>query len=85
MSEQLFELDEEERAILYAHRQRKQQERDRLALRLKLLDLAHRYEAWLQANGRGSSFSTFVNEFGCSEPEGNKLYQQVQAIRDLLQ
>ncbi len=85
MSEQLFDLDEEERAILYAHRQRKQQERDRLALRLKLLDLAHRYEAWLQANGRGSSFSTFVNEFGCSEPEGNKLYQQVQAIRALLQ
>ena len=85
MSEQLFDLDEEERAILYAHRQRKQQERDRLALRVKLLDLAHRYEAWLQANGRGSSFSTFINEFGCSEPEGNKLYQQVQAIRALLQ
>ena len=29
MSEQLFDLDEEERAILYAHRQRKQQEPQR--------------------------------------------------------
>lgn len=33
------------------------------------------YAEWLEANGRGTSFSTFVNEFGYDEPDAAKLYE----------
>ncbi|WP_220814082.1 hypothetical protein [Pseudomonas paralcaligenes] len=84
MTEKLFDLDEEERALIYAHRQQKEQAREQRMLRLRVLELALRYETWLQKQGRGSSFSTFVNEFGYDDPGGKHLYTLVQAVRDAL-
>ncbi|HBO4355102.1 TPA: hypothetical protein L4U31_002860 [Pseudomonas aeruginosa] len=84
MPEQLIDLDEEERALVHAHRQQKKEERDRLTRRLLVLELALSFESWLQKHERGSSFSTFVNEFGCDDPNHAKLYESVQAIRALL-
>ena len=41
------------------------------------LQVAARYADWLEANGRGTSFSTFVNEFGYQEPDASKVYQNL--------
>ncbi len=41
------------------------------------LQVAARYADWLKANGRGTSFSTFVNEFGYQEADATKVYQNL--------
>ncbi|WP_182212395.1 hypothetical protein [Stenotrophomonas acidaminiphila] len=41
------------------------------------LQVAARYADWLKANGRGTSFSTFVNEFGYQEADASKVYQNL--------
>lgn len=41
----------------------------------ELLGVAARYAEWLQIRGRGTSFSTFVNEFGYEEPDCSNVYQ----------
>ncbi len=82
--EKLWSLSDEEQALVIEHRRQLLAERNRLARRLRVLELALKYEHWLQKNERGSSFSTFVNEFGCDDGNSNTLYEQVQGVRDLL-
>ena len=41
------------------------------------LQVAARYADWLKANGRGTSFSTFVNEFGYEESDCSNVYQNL--------
>ncbi|MCY1287803.1 hypothetical protein D9M68_404470 [compost metagenome] len=55
--------------------------------RLLKLQMAAQYEQWLQENERGSSFSTFVNEFGaeaCGQAQLSVLYECIQALRALV-
>lgn len=40
------------------------------------LQVAARYANWLKATDRGTSFSTFVNEFGYQEADASKVYQR---------
>jgi hypothetical protein len=47
---------------------------------LGLLKLAHDYAKWLDGHGRGSTFSTFVNEFPYDHMGANPVYTQVMAI-----
>lgn len=43
------------------------------------------YAKWLDTHGRGTSFSTFVNEFGYEEADCSKVYQLlVSPALDLL-
>lgn len=50
------------------------------AIRLKVLRVAHEYEAWLQEEGVSSSFSTFINTFGYQESDGKQLYELVTHV-----
>ena len=40
-----------------------------------LLEVAARYAEWLKAHDRGTSFSTFVNEFGYERSDAAKVYE----------
>ncbi len=76
-----MELTEYERKMVLADRLRRVQEQESLRMRRVVLDLAARYEAWLQDNGRGSTFSTFVNEFGYDEIGAAEIYRRVQKVQ----
>lgn len=65
-----FVLDEEEIEIIQKHRAQKEAERKRMDSILKLLRVAYEYEQWLKENGRDTSFSTFVDEFGFQNEGG---------------
>jgi hypothetical protein len=75
-----MDLTEEERQMILANRGEKQRRKAELLYRRDLLVTAARYEAWLQDNGRGSSFSTFVSEFGYDKEDASVTYNRVQEI-----
>lgn len=80
MADELSLTDAERELIL---QRRAEQERAAVALaeRRAILDIASRYEAWLQDNGRGSTFSTFVDEFGYDDIGAGDVFSRVEAIR----
>ena len=50
--------------------------------RMKALDTAASYGRWLFENGAGTSFSTFINEFGYQERDGQAMYADVTLLLD---
>ncbi len=48
--------------------------------RAKVLKVAHGYRGWLDKHGRGSSFSTFVNEFGYQGRDSTQVFHAVQRL-----
>jgi hypothetical protein len=50
---------------------------------LNVLRLATEWESWLQRNRRGSTFSTFVDEFGYDEIGADTIYRRVEAVRQM--
>lgn len=74
-------LTESERAMVLQRREQEAKEAKNRAFRLKALGIAADYEAWLQTNNRGSTFSTFVEEFGYDELGADYVFRHVEAIR----
>lgn len=74
-------LNDEERDLILRNRAIKDEARARDELRIRILKTALEYEAWLQCHGRGSSFSTFVDEFGFDENGNAALFKSVEMVR----
>lgn len=79
-----LELTEEEVAHIKQRREKEEARKAVLKKRLDRIMVAHDYEKWLQDKGRGSTFSTFVNEFGYDELDSSEVYGVVEAIRGAL-
>lgn len=74
-------LTPEEEALILNRREKSARVSKEAAQRLRVLKIAGNYESWLQANGRGSSFSTFVEEFGFDEPGAAEFFRRVEKVR----
>lgn len=77
------DLTSEEIALITELRQKKQAQEAFCLETQKILKVAAGYERWLYKHRRGSSLSTFVNEFGFDAPGAGVVYQIVQNIRDV--
>lgn len=77
----VIELTEEERVIILARRNEFAEKEERLRKKLLTIETAAKYESWLQKEGRGSSFSTFVDEFGYDEHGASAMFNMVEAVR----
>lgn len=62
-----MELTPSEEKMILESRQKQKYFLKRKASALHLLKTAYEYETWLQEHGRGSSFTTFLDEFGYDE------------------
>lgn len=81
MNNEFGELSTREQQMIREHRAKEAKEARLNELRLKVLRYAADYEQWLQDNGRGDSYSTFVNEFGCTDPERQYIYECLVSVR----
>lgn len=73
-------LTESEKNVIL---KRRAEEAERLAATencKNTLRIASEYFTWLAENGRGSSFSTFVDEFYYQEDDSSIMYQQVMEV-----
>ena len=78
----MMEITEQEQAQLIAQRDENGRFKRALKRRAEILKVAYQYELWLQANGRGSSFTTFCDEFGYqSEANLSSIYAAVNEVR----
>lgn len=77
----MIDLTETEISLIHQSRKSQQAEKDACSLRLDILKLALDYETWLQSEGRGSSFSAFVNEFNYDKGDCKLMYREVQKVR----
>ncbi|MBE0506704.1 MAG: hypothetical protein IBX50_08285 [Marinospirillum sp.] len=77
----MADLTEAEIRLIHQGRESQQAEKDACSFRLNILKLALDYEAWLQSEGRGSSFSAFVNEFNYDKGDCKLMYREVQKVR----
>lgn len=75
-----FEITEAEKTLILQRRQQDANLKTIQRQRLFALETAAKYEAWLQENKRGSSFSTFVDEFGYQAAD-KLVFGQVELIR----
>jgi hypothetical protein len=73
-------LSEEELKIIRKHRDQKAQDELRRSKKSQALALASEYERFLGINGRGTSFSIFVNEFGYEAKDASFMYGVVMDI-----
>jgi hypothetical protein len=72
------QLTEEETALVMAHRAKNARVVRRNKLALELLARAREYAVWLHEEGRGTSYSTFADEFG--HEGGASFYESVFSI-----
>lgn len=73
-------LSEDEVELIQSRRQEQAKKEAAAAVRLKALQVTASYEAWLQEHERGSTYSTFTNEFGGD----SSLWDLVEALREAL-
>lgn len=75
-----IELTPEETEVILRMRRLKAEKLARATYKLHILKTAWEFETWLEENGVGESFSTFIDEFGY-QPQGKEsvsaLYQDV--------
>lgn len=76
-----MDITEEERALILANRQKAIEIQAQKVLMQTMLEIAARYEAWLQEQGCRSSFSTFVNEFGYDKNDSQAMFRYVEHLR----
>lgn len=79
MSTQITLTDDEVK-LIENNRAKKAQQEWRINNRIKTLVTALRYDKWLKKNGRGSSFSTFVNEYGYEDKDASDMYKVVKEV-----
>ena len=75
--------DKELTKIKLEREKRKQERREHLHY-VKILRVASEYSFWLHRKSRGSSYSTFVNEFGYQEKDSSKTFDLVTKILESL-
>lgn len=75
-----LELTELELEMIRRHRAAQAVDAARRTARRVTLDVASRYEAWLQSNDRGSSYTTFVDEFGYDEKDAGEMFRKVETV-----
>ncbi|MCF7963989.1 MAG: hypothetical protein K9L79_00450 [Methylobacter tundripaludum] len=80
LSKSAFDVTEDEKKQILQRRQHEANLKTIQRQRLFALETAAKYEAWLQENNRGSTFSTFVDEFGYQAAD-KLVFGQVEAIR----
>ncbi len=80
-AETVVTLTKGELEMIKACREKDRREAEERGARRKALRLAADYEAWLQDNGRGSTFSTFANEFDYDEHDASEVFKRVEKIR----
>ena len=81
----MMQLTPEEEAIILKLREDEEDRRRRKERVVHTLKVAYEFAAWMKREGRGPSFSAFVNEFGYQPQEGEHLsgfYETVTAIID---
>ena len=74
-------LTKEEKAIILSRRNEQRKIEEIQSKRLQILQISFDYEKWLIENGRFSSFTTFVDEFGYDEKDNAIIFKQVESIR----
>jgi hypothetical protein len=77
-------LTDEEVEMITKTRESASESREIMLQRKVSLAVAAKYETWLQDNNTGSTFSTFVNNYGYEEPDATWRYKVVEAIRSAL-
>jgi hypothetical protein len=77
-----FQLTTEEITLIRARRADQARIAKACEFRLTALETAARYGRWLHDEGRGTSFSAFVNEFGYESPDCQAMYAAVVALLD---
>lgn len=75
-----MELTASEQEMIRKHRAAQAADAERRSARRVTLDTASRYEAWLQDHGRGSTFSTFVDEFGYNGKDVAEMFRKVEKV-----
>lgn len=78
---QINNLTPEEISVVLEHRERQKNQAQKRKNRLTLIGIAKNYEEWLQDNNRGSSFSTFTDEFGFDGSKATDVFRLVDEIR----
>ncbi|CDM42402.1 hypothetical protein [Ectopseudomonas oleovorans] len=73
-------LSEDEVELIRSRRLENAKKAEAAALRLRILRAAVSYEAWFQEHERGSTYSTFTNEFGGD----SSLWDSVEFLRDVV-
>ena len=76
-----MELTQEEIRLVQEHRDQKERDIRKKERSLAYLRIARDYEAWLQHHGRGSSFSTFCDEFQYIGEKREIVFKAVEYIR----
>jgi hypothetical protein len=76
-----MKLDDDEIALIERHRAEKRKRIERENFALNALKIAAGYEEWLQREGVGDSFSTFVNEYGYQGEKAGRMHETIKAIR----
>lgn len=64
-----MDLTQAERGLVLAHRLEQAEREAARRFRLHVLEVAWRFQAWLDENGAGASYSTFCDDFGYYEAE----------------
>jgi hypothetical protein len=80
VSAQTISLSKDELEIIQKRRDEKAKAEFKIKYRIKALETARNYDVWLRENGRGSSYSTFVNEFGYEDDDSSFMYKVVKEI-----
>jgi|GEM_PF-1255471 len=77
----LGELSQAEIDLVNKHRKEKLRVEKANAMVVLALHTATAYEQWLQKEKRGSSFSTFCNEFGFDVENSADMFKVVEQLR----
>ncbi|HMN12798.1 MAG TPA: hypothetical protein PKD55_10790 [Bellilinea sp.] len=88
---EFIELTNEERKIILDLRERREQERLTRLRAHATLGIAARFADWLEENGAGPSYTTFVDDFGydglrvegLQEPPRDTVYAQAMKLIEL--
>lgn len=75
------DLTQEEIDLVLRHRTKQIERNRRRKNRIHFLDIAKKYEEWLQENNSGSSLSTFTDEFGFDGLLTADIFRVVENIR----
>lgn len=78
-----IEITEQEEQLILQLRRAEQEETRRRNSALKVLKTAYEFEAWMQQEGAGPTYSTFCEDFGYEAIEGEhrpSIYERVLEV-----
>jgi len=75
------DLTQEEINLILEYREKQKKRARERKNRLHILDIAKKYEEWLQDNRMGSTFTVFIDGFGFSSPIATDVFRHVEEIR----